>query len=244
MNAPLISIITVCRNSEKTFKKTIESVLNQTYGNIEYIIIDGDSTDSTKEIIKNYEGKFNGRLKWISEKDNGIFDAMNKGIALATGEIIGIINSDDWYEHNTVKTVVNEYSKNGDGVYYGILRYVKDEKEVFLHRDDYTILSSAMIQHPTCFLLKRFYNEYGHFDTSYHFASDYDFMLRLYSHHVPFYPLDTIIANFSMNGVSNTQLFHASLETMKIQFKYGYRTFWNLIFSKIKLTIKHLLHLV
>src|SRR5881409_1342374 len=91
---PLVSIITVCRNSETTIAKTIESVLNQTYTQIEYLIIDGASTDGTMEIVQRYEPRFNGRMRWKSEKDAGIYDAMNKGIGLAEGKIIGMINSD------------------------------------------------------------------------------------------------------------------------------------------------------
>ena len=98
---PLISIITVCFNSSKTIRQTIESVLNQTYTNIEYILVDGKSTDNTVAIIEEYAPQFTAKgivYRWVSEPDAGIYDAMNKGIKLATGEWIGIINSDDWYE--------------------------------------------------------------------------------------------------------------------------------------------------
>ena len=101
-----VSIITACFNSEKTIKTTIESVLHQTYSNIEYIIIDGKSSDSTIEIVKEYMPLFRGRLRYISEKDNGIYDAMNKGIRLSKGDVIGIINSDDFYELDAVENII------------------------------------------------------------------------------------------------------------------------------------------
>ncbi len=96
---PKVSIVTPCLNSEKTIRDTIESVLYQTYKNIEYIIVDGSSTDNTVKIIKEYLPKFHGRMKFVSEKDNGIYNAMNKGIKMSSGNIIGIINSDDYYEN-------------------------------------------------------------------------------------------------------------------------------------------------
>ena len=97
-----ISLITVTFNSSETLRDTIQSVLLQSYPNVEYIIVDGHSQDTTIEIIKKYEPLFQGRLKWISEKDSGLYDAMNKGIRMATGDIVGIINSDDFYVNNTV----------------------------------------------------------------------------------------------------------------------------------------------
>ena len=97
-----VSIVTVTYNSGKTLQNTIESVLRQDFQDIEYIIIDGCSKDNTVEIIKNFEPKFNGRMKWISEKDRGLYDAMNKGIKMASGDIVGIINSDDFFHRSDV----------------------------------------------------------------------------------------------------------------------------------------------
>ncbi|MCB0383237.1 MAG: glycosyltransferase, partial [Psychroserpens sp.] len=128
---PLISIITVVFNGEKYLQQTIDSVTNQTYKNIEYIIIDGGSTDETLNIIKANESHIDF---WISERDNGLYDAMNKGISKAKGELIGMINSDDWYELNAVETVVNTYLKNPEKRIFHADRYdvyPNEEKKVF-----------------------------------------------------------------------------------------------------------------
>jgi len=133
MKTPLISIITVCFNSENTIKDTIESVLNQTYKNIEYLIIDGKSSDETLNIIKSFEEKFNNSkitFKWISEADKGIYDAMNKGLKMANGELIGILNSDDWYELETVKIIVEKNQGLNFSVISGKKNKVNDKKEL------------------------------------------------------------------------------------------------------------------
>ena len=122
-----VSIITVCYNSEKTIRRTIESVLNQTYDNIEYIIVDGASTDQTMDIVKEYEPKFSGRMRWISEPDEGIYFAMNKGIDMAAGELIGLLNSDDTYESNAVKSIRDALVSEPYQILYGFARvYTKN----------------------------------------------------------------------------------------------------------------------
>ena len=115
MGNTFFTIITPCFNSEKTIEKTLQSVLNQTYQNFEYIIIDGGSTDDTLSIIESYKEKFAEKLTVVSEKDNGIYDAMNKGIQLAKGELVGIVNSDDFYETDALENIVNEYQNEKYG---------------------------------------------------------------------------------------------------------------------------------
>ncbi len=107
-----ISIITVTYNSSKTLKDTLESVLKQTYKNYEHIIVDGLSKDNTMQIVKEYEEKYNGKLRYISEEDSGLYDAMNKGIKMAAGDIIGILNSDDIYAHeNVLQEIVEKFKE-------------------------------------------------------------------------------------------------------------------------------------
>ncbi|MFP7655859.1 glycosyltransferase family 2 protein [Chryseobacterium proteolyticum] len=122
-----ISIITVCWNSEKYLKTAIESILHQTYKNIEYIIVDGGSSDSTLDIIKSYEASFNGNMRWISENDNGIYDAMNKGVKMATGDVIGLLNSDDLYiSENSLEHIMECFHKNDVDTVFADLYYVKE----------------------------------------------------------------------------------------------------------------------
>ena len=121
-----VTVITPCYNSEKTIRRTIESVLNQTYSNIEYLIIDGASTDNTVSIAKEYEEAFQGRMKIVSEPDDGIYYAMNKGISMATGELIGIVNSDDYYEKEAVALMVENRTEADYQILYGFQRVLRD----------------------------------------------------------------------------------------------------------------------
>ena len=121
-----VSIITVTFNSGQTIADTLESVLRQTYSDIELIVVDGLSTDNTMEIVRQFEPKFGGRMRWISEKDRGIYDAMNKGLALATGDVVGILNSDDFFSaDDVVERMVGEFSDDVDLV-YGDIHFVRE----------------------------------------------------------------------------------------------------------------------
>lgn len=202
----LVSIITVCFNSEKTIRRTIESVLRQTYQNIEYIIIDGKSTDNTMNIVKEYETVFVGRLTVISEPDNGIYDAMNKGIALAKGEMIGLINSDDFYEPDAVEQIMRQVGEEKYQICYGEIRKLKDGIEESIVIFSHYFLEERMIGHPACFISKETYEKYGVYDVRYKSAADYEFMLRLFKQKdVKFIPVYSIIANFSSGGMSGTR---------------------------------------
>lgn len=205
---PRFSIITVCYNSEKTIERTIESVLSQTYDDYEYIIIDGDSKDNTIDIVKSYEDRFNGKLKYISEKDNGIYDAMNKGINMASGELIGLINSDDYYENDALKTVSDMF-ENIDSkehlVIYGFQRVTVNNQEIAVELYHHNNLDKQMISHPTCFVSNKTYKDFGGFNTKYKSAADYDFMMRLFHKtDTIFVPVYKIITNFERGGVSGS----------------------------------------
>ena len=217
-----VSIITVCYNSASTIERTLRSVLQQTYDNYEYIIIDGNSTDATLSILERYEPLFQGRMTIVSEPDNGIYDAMNKGIGKAKGQLVGIVNSDDYYEENAVEMMVEAYQEN-PGKYmilYGFQRNLQGEqvRSVVLFHHDF--LDKQMITHPTCFVTKAVYEDFGVFDTSYRSSADYEFMLRLFHEgKVTFKPVYRIISNFQMGGMSSSQKGYR--ETAGLQYRYG-----------------------
>lgn len=202
---PPVTIITVCFNSELTIRRTIESILHQTYGHIEYVIIDGDSTDGTLDIIQEYKESFGDRLRVISEPDEGIYDAMNKGIKLAKGALIGILNSDDCYEEDAVEKIVNAWDKSGMQILYGMMRTLKNDKEYAVSLLSHNFLDEHMIWHPATFVTKDVYDRIGLFDTQYKTVSDYDFILRAHeSQEVRFVPVYSVITNYSKGGVSET----------------------------------------
>ena len=154
---PLVSIITIVYNGENYLEQAINSVVQQSYQNIEYIIIDGGSTDQSISIIKKYESKIRA---WISEPDKGIADAFNKGLARASGDVIGFINADDWYEPDAVQKVVENI--NGADIVYGDLRLWRDKKVDFIVEGDHMHLEDEMtLNHPTVFVRKLVYDQFG-----------------------------------------------------------------------------------
>lgn len=182
-----ISIITVCYNSESTIKETFESVLKQTYKNFEYIVVDGKSKDNTVSIIKDYKMKFKTRgivLNYTSEKDDGLYDAVNKGISICTGNIIGIINSDDIiHDKNAFKKIVERFEKDKCDATYSDLYMMDYETMRMPNRIFIAGKKSYKIgwypPHPTLYVKKDIYNKYGNYDTNYRIAADYDFMVRI-----------------------------------------------------------------
>lgn len=219
MNDILCTIITVCYNSETTIRRTFESVLHQTYENIEYIVVDGQSTDNTVSIIKEYEPLFEGRMKWVSEPDQGIYDAMNKGIRMATGELIGIINSDDYYELNAVERMVAMMTDEPYQILYGALRTLKDGVETGIAISSHLFLKEKMIGHPACFITKRLYDDLGGYDIQFVSAADYDFMLRMAEdERVCFIPVYEVIANFATGGMCASS--KAYYDLLRVQKKH------------------------
>lgn len=182
-----ISVITATYNSGKTLRNTIESILSQTYTNIEYIIVDGLSKDNTLDIIKEYEPKFKGKMHWISEKDKGLYDAMNKGINMATGDIIGILNSDDFYTSNSIlEQVAQTLSDQSIDAVYGDIHFVKDPDLTKCIRyysskgfSRWQMRLGFMPAHPSFYCRKKIYDKYGGFDCSFKVAADFEHLLRL-----------------------------------------------------------------
>lgn len=205
-----VSIITVCYNSEKTIKETIESVLDQNYSNLEYIVIDGQSNDTTNEIINEYKDSIS---YYLSEPDSGIYDAMNKGIAAATGDLIGILNSDDVYVNNQVISKVVDSIGNNDGVYADLI-YVDQQNLNKVKRvwksGKYThgaFKWGWMPPHPTFFVRRKCYENYGNYNLIMQSAADYEYMLRvIHKHKISLSYLSEVIIKMRTGGVSNISL--------------------------------------
>ncbi|HPF83209.1 MAG TPA: glycosyltransferase [Bacilli bacterium] len=217
-----VSIITVCYNSSKTIEDTIKSVYNQTYKDIEYILVDGKSKDNTVSIIKKYEKKFNN-LKYVSEKDNGLYDAMNKGISMATGDIIGILNSDDILANDyVIEKIVDCFKyKNCDGV-YGNLVFMEPTKMETPVRNFISHKYSKILgwhpAHPTLYLKKEVYDKVGKFSLDYRIAADYDFMLRLINNNIKLNYFNNYIVKMRAGGVSTDGL-KGYIKNMKEAYK-------------------------
>lgn len=206
-----ISIITVAYNSAATIRDTIESVLTQTYPDIEYIVMDGVSKDNTVAITEEYKEKFNGRMRCISEPDKGMYDAMNKGIRLATGDVVGIINSDDFYhEANIIAKIAAAFADERVQATIGDVRFVKSNnldktvryyssKNFFPNRFRF----GFMPPHPSFFTYKKYFEEFGYYQTDYHIAADYELLIRfLYTNKLNYRYLPLDVLKMRTGGVS------------------------------------------
>lgn len=226
------SIITVCFNSEKTIERTIKSVLNQTSHDFEYVIIDGKSTDATLEIINGYKELFEKNhinLRIISEKDNGMYDAMNKGILLARGEIIGIINSDDWFEPIAVETAIQTFEETNCDLFFADLRIIrKNGKKILKKARLRKFATTRNWNHPTSFVAKRTYEELGLFSL-HSMYDDWDFYLRVKKENKKIVIKNIVLANFVFGGVSNKK----TLKDAITRCKYKYWCYRNNNFSRL-----------
>lgn len=219
-----ISIITVVWNNKETIKDAIESVLNQTYQNIEYIVIDGASTDGTVEILQSYGNKI---TKFISEKDKGLYDAMNKGIRLATGDIVGILNSDDFYiDEFVIEKVVKEFEEKQVDSVYADLVFVKPENlnKTVRYYDSSRCMPDKFKYalypaHPTFFVKNKIYKKYGLFKTNYKIGADFDIMARfLYTNKISYSYIKEPLIKMRIGGVSTSfsSVWINSLEQLRV----------------------------
>lgn len=217
-----VSIITVCFNSEKTISDTIQSVISQNYPHIEHIIVDGASTDKTLEIINSYSE----HLTFVSEKDRGIYDAMNKGISMAKGDIIGILNADDFYaDNNAISDIVNVFQAQPEisGCYSDLIyvdqnninktvRYWKSgsfRKGLFK--------TGWMPAHPTFFAKKEIYDQFGLFDLDYKIAADFELLFRFIGQHqISTAYLEKVLIKMRTGGTTNKSLKNIWLQNMEI----------------------------
>ena len=207
-----ISLLTVSFNSAATIKQTIESITSQDYKDIEYIIVDGNSTDATVEIIKSYNSFINA---WISERDKGIYDAMNKAISMATGEVVGILNSDDFYANDQILSqVAKAFLDPSIDVVFGDLvfvdpanlnKVVRKYSSAKWHPDKFAW--GFMPAHPTVFIRRTFYQQFGLFKIDYKIAADYELLIRfLFVHRLRYKYLPITMVKMRRGGVSSRNL--------------------------------------
>ena len=236
-------------NRKDTISKAIESVLNQTYKNIEYIVIDGASTDGTPDIIK----KFSSHIDvFSSEPDDGIYDALNKGIALSTGDVIGFLHSDDQYANeNVISKIAEKFHDNSCDAVYGDLVYTDQEDLNKIHRywksnefEPSLLKKGWMPAHPTLFLKKSVYDKFGKFNTNYEIAADYDFMLRILKSDISTCYIPEVLYKMRTGGVSNRS-FKNVLQKSREDYKAlkqnnvgGYGTLFLKNFSKLSQLLK------
>ncbi len=234
-----VTIITVCFNSDKTILDTILSVKQQSYKDIEYIIIDGDSTDNTNQIIHD---NISSISQYISENDNGLYDAINKGLALASGDIIGVLNSDDVLSSdNTIQLIVDSFS--GVSAVFGDVNFYRGDKFQSIKRHysssgftKYKFSRGIMPAHPSFYVLRQCYLDAGFYNTDYKIAADFDMLLRIFSlPNFTFKYINTEIVKMRLGGVS-TSGFKSNIllnqEIMESCKKNGIQTNWCYILSK------------
>jgi len=245
LQSPLISIITVVRNGEKTIEQTILSVVNQSYKNIEYIIIDGGSTDGTLEIIRRYENKI---AYWLSEPDKGIYDAMNKGIDLSSGDWINFMNAGDrFYQTDTVQRVMNSNCGTADLI-YGHCQMVYDpDFSLIWKANKITVLWKGMIFRHQSLFVRASVCKKMHFSLDYKIGADFAFIFSCYQHKYRFASIDLVVSSVSAEGLSDTNIILALKETRRAVIQYNntlrvniyYR--WFIFLTYVKIAAKKLL---
>jgi glycosyltransferase involved in cell wall biosynthesis len=198
---PPVSIVTVVRNGVETLQRALRSVLDQEVPGLEYVVVDGGSTDGTLELLRAEERRLS---LWTSEPDKGISDAFNKGIAFSRGEIIGLLNCDDWYEPGTVQAVLDEMHRVGADVACGRLQYWEGNRRTYLVASDSGQLYKGMtIGHPTVFVRRESYRRHGLFRTDFRLVMDYEWLLRAKTGGARFVDVGWCVANMQSGGIGD-----------------------------------------
>jgi glycosyltransferase involved in cell wall biosynthesis len=220
--SPTVSVVTTCFNAHRTIERTLRSVLEQTHPCVDYWVMDAASQDSTLEVVERFRPLFDGRMQYESAPDRGTYDGFNKGIRRCTGSIIGILNSDDWYEPDAIEKVVEAFRRHPDGgVFYGIARIVAMDgrRELWVSRRHHNLLSEGMISHPAMFVTRDAYLKHGLYSLDYPIAADYEFAVRLRRLGVRFVPIDHILAAVRVGGISDQRQLKADLECAAIRYR-------------------------
>jgi glycosyltransferase involved in cell wall biosynthesis len=232
---PLVTIITVVFNGEKHLEQTIQSVINQTYDNVEYIVIDGGSTDGTVDIIRKYENQID---YWVSEPDGGLYHAINKGITLCMGRLVGIIHAGDNYTLEAIVEVVEAYlKKTSAALFTGDCQCLfRDNYNWYIRSGNLGPLPYKTLPHPSTFVSLETYKKYGAFETSFKIASDYEFFCRCFAQSVEFIYINKTIAIMMNPGISNNYYMTAKEELM-VRLRYLPKLLAIIIFLRSCLTI-------
>ena len=210
-----VSIITVTYNSVQTLAMTIDSVLRQTYQDIEYIVKVGGSTDKTIDVIKEYEPMFHGRMKWLSAKDKGIYDGMNKGIEMATGNIVGILNSDDFFTDNhVIEKIADAFNEKKVDAIYGDVHFVKGsnlKKSIRYYSSrlfcPFWLRFGFMPAHPSFYVRRDVFSKVGLYKTDYKIGADFEMMVRMfYRHRITYHYLPYDFVTMRTGGVSTRDI--------------------------------------
>lgn len=235
-----ISIITIVLNDKQNIEKTILSIINQNI-DLEYIVIDGGSTDGTIDIINRYKEKID---ILVNEKDKGIVDAFNKGIMLSRGDIIGIVNSGDFLEKNSLIFVSQNFTSDID-IVYGNVQYWRGDKRDYVYSANHKYLDKFMsINHPAVFVKKNVYEKFGIFDETFFLAMDYELILRFFVKNVRFKHINKVLSNMSLGGVSDKNWKKAYKEAYKIRKKYlgfSLKLYINYLFQIMKRYVSNFL---
>ena len=220
-----VSIITIAYNCEDCIAQTLESVADQSYDKIEYLIIDGNSSDNTVKVAESYRERMQQKgiaYAIISEADEGIYDAMNKGIALATGDIIGLLNSGDWYEEDAVQTAVDTIQNKSCDLMFANIRMWKENGSSFIKKArQRNFQTSRDWNHPTTFVKAKLYKEHPFRQKGIH--DDYGFYLEMKKLQVFIVTVDKVLANFRMGGASNHKNLKAAVKRIQDRYQYCYR---------------------
>lgn len=253
-NIPEFSIVTVCFNSEKTIKTTIESVLQQKYKDYEYIIVDGASKDSTMDVVKSYETKFEGRLRYISEPDKGIYDAFNKGIRMSRGKYVWIVNSDDYIEPNALEelsSITSQYTFENAPIISAGMNLCEEksvttffgsaEKAAIAYKKD-----GVCSPHPSTLVPLHIYNKIGVYDDRFKISGDKEWLHRAYKMKVPFVFVDKVVTNMMIGGISTKPNFKKKYKDtvlyLRINYKNPFVFLYKLIYWLYQFYVKYHKH--
>lgn len=239
-----VSIITVCYNSEKTIEDTIKSVKMQTYSNIEYIVIDGNSTDKTNEIVNKYKDLVSIH---VSEPDKGLYDAMNKGISLATGDVVGILNSDDVFASaSSLEELINGFNFSKIDAVFSDLIYVEENNLTKITRlysskvfKKSLIRFGIMLPHPTFYVKRNIYTKYGTYKIDYRVAADFELITRFISNDIKINRVNSITVKMREGGISSSGIgwrIHQNFEIVRACKENGIYT--NIFLVMLKLPYK------